>query len=244
MKKIKILFLFSFCFLIFTCDDNSVNPLDQKLQHDIIGTWRNNLNQTITFFPDGSFMDTTKFENFDSLSQIYSYFVRRGRYIIDNSVLYLKEFYFDTVITNSNQGIYLNSRPVLISISNSVMKRKFFDEFENIGRWGNDIWSTWESNGYYCSVETHPFGIPKKNYGTYTTIYKFTKDSSKCLLNYTVYNKANDSTYNHKSLRDFKYTPPYLYIPPGSEYPAEVNFRKNKMYWDYNFQAVDLVKVK
>ena len=79
MKKIKILFLISFCFLTFTCDDNSVNPLDQKLQQNIIGTWKDNDRYTVTFFPDGSFIDTSKFNNPDSTSQVNIYFIRRGK---------------------------------------------------------------------------------------------------------------------------------------------------------------------
>lgn len=244
MKKIKILFLLSVCFLIFTCDDNSVNPLDQKLQQNIIGTWKDNNNYTVTFFPDGSFIDTSKFHNPDSISPVYIYFIRKGRYTINDAVLAFKEFYFDTVITNVNVNHTSQSPLALISINNSVMRRKYFSQYDNIGRWGNDIWSTWESNGWYCSYYEDPFGEINNRYGTYKYTYQFFKDSSKCLFIYSFHDKVNDSTYSYKSLRDFKYTPPYLYIPPDSESPSEVKIRDNKMYFYSNYLVSDLIRVK
>jgi hypothetical protein len=72
----------------------------------------------------------------------------------------------------------------------------------------------------------------------------FFKDSSQCLFTYSYHDEVNDSTYRYKTLRDFKYTPPYLYIPPDSDYPSEVNIRDNKMYWYSSNFASDLVKVK
>jgi hypothetical protein len=173
MKKIKILFLISFCFLIFTCDDNSLNPLDQKLQQNIIGTWKDNNNYTVTFFHDGTFIDTSKFNNPDSTSQVYIYFIRKGRYTINKAVLAFKEFYFDTVITNVNIS-YTSQMPLAqISIDNSVMRRKYFSQYDNIGRWGNDIWSTWESNGWYCMYYVDHFGEINNQYGTYKYTYQF-----------------------------------------------------------------------
>jgi len=244
MKKIKILFLLPFCFLIFTCDDNSVNPLDQRLQQNIIGTWKDDNNYTVTFYPDGSFIDTSLYYNRDSISQVIGHFIRKGRYTINNSVLAFEDFYFDTVVTNLCMSNWYQPLPALISIDNSIMKRKNFSRFDNIGRFGKDIWSTWEQNGWYCASFVEPFGEIKNQYGTYKIFYQFFKDSSKCKFTYSRYDKVSDSTYKYLSLLDFKYAPPYLYIPPDSDYPTEIRFRDNKMYWYSSYLVSDLKRVK
>ena len=244
MNKVKIFLLFISSLLISNCsEENITDPIDSELQKNIIGTWVGNSGYSITFYSNGLFKDSIYFEGIQDTSYYnYGLFIRTGKYDISNSVLMLSEFYFTKVITEASIGMAYVSRPVEISITNNVLKRKMFALFYNIGEGKNTLWDKWESNEWLCQADA--VDSLQNLYGTYKQIYHFVEDSSQYSHSSTFHNLINDSTYTYESKRNFTYNAPYLDLPVEADYNMLVQFKNNKMYWYYDGTPEDLVKIK
>lgn len=237
MKNI-IFFVVVFCgvTLISCSDDNSINPIDLELQKNIIGTWQDDSDYRITFFTNGSFVDSIYFDPaLDS-----SIIVRKGKYNINNSVLTLSEFYFDTIVTQSHIGFAILERAYEITIQNAILKRKSFLAFKNIGQNRMEIWDKWETTTWYAQIDA--VDSSQTFYGSFNIEYLFIQDSNKCLQTNRLHNAVNDSIYEYSGNPNFTYNPPYLDI--SSDKDILVVFKSYKMYWYYYYVPKDLIKIR
>ena len=238
MKIIIYPFFVLLGFIVLSCSEDSIiNPIDLELQKNIIGTWEDNTKYTITFFPNGTFIDSMYyFDQFVDTSII----IRNGKYNISNSILTFTEFQYDTIITQSNIGFAVMERSYEITIQNSILKRKLFSVFNNIGLNRNDIWDKWETKAWYAQIDA--VDSTQTFYGSYDIQYLFIQDSNKCMQTNIFHNVVNDSIYEYGGYPNFTYSPPYLDI--SSDQDILVKFINNKMYWYYSYIPKDLIKIR
>lgn len=238
MKKINFSLFVLLGIIITSCSDNiGINPIDYDLKKNIIGTWKDNNNYSITFFHNDIFIDTMYISGPFADTAIV---IRNGKYNISNSVLNLTEYQYDTVITESDVGFATFRQSYEISIQNSVLKRKPFSVFDNIGDNRKEIWDKWQTNSWYAQIVAN--NKPETFYGSYVIKYEFIKDSSECIETSIFHNSINDSVYEFTYYKAFDYRQPYLDISPYQD--IFVKFINNKMYWYYNYILEDLIKIR
>lgn len=237
MKNLICSIVVVFSLIVIGCDDDSfVNPIDSELQKNIVGTWKDNAGNIVTYFSNGTFTDSIfYFDQFTDTSII----VRKGKYNIANSVLTYSDFYFDTIITQSNLGFAVQELSYEISISNSILKRKPFSVFRNIGLNRMDLWDKWETVSWYAQIDA--VYSSETYHGSFIIQYNFIQDSSKCVKTTVFHNEINDSTNEYINYSNFTYNLPYLDIN-GYE-NILVKFINKKMNWYYNYQPRDLIKM-
>lgn len=238
MKKIILSIFVLLGIIIIGCsDDNGINPIDLELQKNIIGTWQDNAKYTITFFQNGTFIDSMYY--FDQFTDT-SIIIRNGKYNISNSILTYTEFQYDTIITQSNIGFAVIERSYEISIQNSILIRKPFSVLDNIGNKRNEIWDKWQTSSWFAQIDA--YNNQETYFGSYIIKYEFKQDSNKCIQTNIFHNSINDSIYEYSYYRNFNYTQPYLDI--SGDQDILVKFINNKMYWYYNYMPKDLIKIR
>jgi hypothetical protein len=237
MKNLICSIAVALSLIILGCDDDSiVNPIDSELQKNIVGTWKDNAGYIVTYFSNGTFTDSIfYFDQFTDTSII----IRKGNYNIANSVLIYSEFYFDTIITQSNLGFAAQEFSYEISISNSILKRIPFSVFRNIGQNRMDLWDKWETVSWFAQIDA--VYSSETYHGSSIIQYNFIQDSSKCVKTTVFHNEINDSTFEFNSSQRITYNSPYLDINGYKN--ILVKFINKKMYWYYNYQPRDLFKV-
>ena len=169
-----------------------------------------------------------------------SILIRKGKYSITNSVLTHSEFYLDTIQTRSSFNYGILELSSEITIHNSIMTRKQFSEFNNVGQNQSDIWDKWETVSWYAQISVG--NTIESFYGRYVFQYEFTKDSNKCFLVSKFHNAVNNSDSEDSTYLNFTYNLPYLDFSHQAN--ILVKFINNKMYWFFNDQPSNLIKVK
>lgn len=239
MKYLKYTFLVAIILTAFSCsDDSSVNPIDEQLKKNIIGTWKNNNNYKIIFYNNNTFIDTVV--EIHPLGDTVIV-VRSGKYNITNSILIYSEFSIDTLISREPYlfGYYYYDAPYEIQINERTLYRKYVQIFENIGNHKSEIWDKWETKRWFAQYSNYK--NDETYYGDYTTTYDFIRDSSICIITYKYHNILNDSLFEYQTgagitIRDdeviFRYTLGHL-----------VRFINTKMYMYPNIWVSNLIKV-
>jgi hypothetical protein len=205
------------------------------LQKNIIGTWKNNFNYSITYYPDHTFIDSLilRIQLNDT-----SIIVKKGKYDITNSILTYDEFYIDTLIGQNQYDFFYWESAYEITIDNGILKRKQLDIFKNIGENKMNIWDKWESTSWFAQFN------PNNNFETYNgrliRRFYFIQDSNLCLFTGEIHNVVTDSIYENSSYYYVNYNPPRLSLSNSLFYFVE--FKDQKMYWYYDDASGDLYK--
>lgn len=150
MKHLIYVFFFAFILVTLSCSEDSlVNPIDQMLQKNIIGTWENNNGYKITYYGNNTFVDT--------LVQIHplvdtAVVVRSGKYSIVNSILSYDEFSIDTFVSKEIDmwGYNFYDSPMEIFINDRTLTRNYVMIFDNVGAQKTEVWDKWETKRWFA----------------------------------------------------------------------------------------------
>lgn len=217
--------------------ENGINNADIDLKLEIIGKWKDNNGYTITYEPQGKFIDTL-YHYFENDTVII---IRNGKYNISNSVLYYTEFIVDTVISSgSTIGVGMYEASYEIAIHNLILKRKALSILNNIGLNKNVLWDKWQTEKYYAQFEIN--NREATYHGKQIIQYEFKQDTNRCIETKTFQNAVNDSIDEYTYLYDYTYAEPYLDLSYYRN--ILVKFFDNKMYWYYDRNMNDLFKKK
>ncbi len=228
---IKSLILFIISLTIVSCSkDDLTNPISIEL----IGNW-NNENYSITFFNNGTFIDTIYFENIrDKSYRSYGRFTRSGTYKIENEILYLNDFYFTDIITNADIGMQMMYISYNINIANNKLILKPVNVFESDSSNTTELYGSWKLNGYYCVYDKALEQNPSN--GSMIETYKFYKDSSKYIYSLKYLSGIFALNPQYTVQDSFAYEKPLLDLPLKADYKINVKLNGNKMFWYYDYE--------
>jgi len=224
----------------FTIPTNKLqNEVDIDLRQKIMGLWKSQPNYSISFYLDSTFIDSIYFDDISDTNYYnYGLFVRKGKYIIQNEILTLTDFYFDKVTVKSNIGMDIEEKMFKVSLNNGVLILTPFKLFYNVGQKKEQLCDVWETRGCWCGSSA---SIIEENFiGTYLKRYTFQKDSVDFYL-YEKYTHSLEGTQEYKSYQKFSFNNPYLYIDEN-ENKIRVEFKNDNMYWNYDYLTMYLFK--
>lgn len=226
MKHLIYVFFFAFILVTLSCSEDSlVNPIDQMLQKNIIGTWENNNGYKITYYVNNTFVDT--------LVQIHplvdtAVVVRSGKYSIVNSILSYDEFSIDTFVSKEIDmwGYNFYDSPMEIFINDRTLTRNYVMIFDNVGAQKTEVWDKWETKRWFAQYSLT--NDAETYYGDLTATYDFIQDSGLCVITTVYHNVLNDSLFEYQTRAGImlRYNEVYFY----SSYAYSVKFKDKKMY--------------
>ena len=225
LASIIMLCIFSFI----SCSETSVTaPVvqsDDFLQKGIIGTWGVN-GYRITYYTDGSFIDSTKFQPVETKSWKADN-ITKGSYRIVNGVIYYYNVDIVYLADNVSSPIGEGRTGAEINISNNVLSLIPVDILTPNGKtngisgdWTTKKWlTTYNSESAYRGYLNCEYQMDNSN-STYTHQIEFLDDPHiKRITDQDLYN----------------YTPPYLKLVVDYPLTVKVEFKNGLMYWyDYN----------
>ncbi len=236
MKGSKETFLFYSSILILSiisfvsCSENSVTEPtvqnDDFLKKEIIGTWGVN-GYRITYFTDGSFIDSSTFKNVET--QLWKADeIKKGKYRIENGIIYHYDLEIVYFAENISVPIYEGYTGSEINISNNILTSTPVDiltpneKAEDIsGYWTTKKWLT-----TYNSETSYE--------GYLECTYQMDKSNSTYFHQIIFLNDSNIKTINYNDLYDYK--PPYLKLVISTvPRTLTVEFKDGLMYW-YNYK--------
>lgn len=159
----SMLFIFTISISLLSCEENSKN-----LSEQIVGNWVDNSGHNLSFFEDGTFVDST-----------FPYYVSSGSYEIIDNILKCRNVQF-TIIqpsdSNMSFGGICESFDIEIRINKGLMEARSIYQLSPLGHNGSTINGKWV-------VENLAYDIQKIN-GQFVLLYTgasiktFTFDSS------------------------------------------------------------------
>ncbi len=241
---IYLLSIFLFVLLQSCSFENPVNPIDSQLEQNLIGTWKGSQGYSITFYRDGTFIDTTYSEGRTDSSYInYARIVRKGQYSINNSILNLINFYFSKIDTKAKEiGYEIYELGYQISFEQGILIMIPVEILKSLESINTQLYSKWKYKGYYSSIKVNNDGDIFKTNGKVDEIYNFKKDSSIYNYSQNFLSGAYDTLGAFTQSLDYNYQKPYLNLPDASDYRILVKFLNGKMYWYFTNYIKHLTK--
>jgi hypothetical protein len=221
----KILFLVLFLIIIAGCSDNPLEEVqsDSYLQSSIIGSW-NLDNEKYMFCTDASFIDSAY--TYVAGNNVLFY-VRKGSYEINNSVLVLKTDQWKFYDTTYVRGLSILPDDQEIEIENGKMSWKPVEVFTPKNKQNNGLFGEWETTkwvfrnttetgySFYCGKEKH--------------YYIFKKDTTQMFFGWNNLEGNNIADANYESV--YKYIFPKLYLSELGVPSKIVKFKNGLLYF-------------
>lgn len=236
MKKYFI--LFSLIILFIACEKDS-NPLEPVSINDkIIGIWKKTDWQTLCFYKDFTFTDSTFL--FTSLEDTTPKLVHvaNGEYSIDGDILKYNKFHFTYIYSNNGSGIMALPFSKKINFSGRSLILTSMEILELVEGKGNELWGTWSLTKYMCHSLNNPLRTIYN--GRRKETYTFLKDTS--LVEIKIEYPDDESREPYEYYSEYSYNPPDLFINAFSYEIQKMEIKNSKMYW--YFYSRDYSKVE
>ena len=241
MKQLSILVIAAHLFMGCSKDDPIVGIAngDEVLRASLIGTWSGGNSYRVTYYSDGTYMDSSFANQTTDTTSYTLYESRKGRYSITNSILERTEIHIVYRDSTRLPGGFLES-PIgqEIQIDLNRLNMKLVDVYSLVQGNGTELFGTWTITKWVCS---NSGGSPRKIYeGRRKETYSFVKDSLTLSYNWE-YLDGNGPD-------DVSITATYLYDPPmlSLAHPLtddrKVVFKNGKMYWYMNIIPSPMIK--
>ncbi len=231
----KILILIAILFTFYGCsDENPVDGIetDQRLKSSIIGSW-NFGGEKYVFNADDEFIDSAFTTNGSNKILFY---VRRGRYEINKSVLTLKTQQWKFYNTTYTQGLSIIPDDYLIEINNGKMTWESVEIFAPKNHQTNNIYGEWETTKWVFR-NTSEVGY-SFYYGKERHYYIFKEDSSQMFNGWENLEGKHVADAEYESI--YKYSPPVLYLFQKDTPSKIVKYIDGKMYF-FDIKAQNIV---